>query len=90
MQQYVVRPDDTLYLIAKEFKIPLAQLISANPQITNPNMLRVGQTIMIPDLIPIPNQLMVMEANAEEIIEDIYARDMQSVRNKIEVIKMNM
>lgn len=90
MQQYVVRPDDTLFLIAKEFNVPLAQLISANPHITNPNMIRPGQTIIIPDLIPIPNQLLTIETNAEEIIEDIYARDLQSVRNKIEVIKMNM
>jgi LysM repeat protein len=90
MQQYIVRPNDTLFLIAKEFNVPLAQLINANPHITNPNVIRPGQTIIIPDLIPIPNQLLVIETNAEEIIDDLYARDIQTVRNKIEVIKMNM
>ncbi|MDD4564917.1 MAG: LysM domain-containing protein [Eubacteriales bacterium] len=90
MQQYVVRPNDTLFIIAREFNVPLAQLISANPHITNPNAIRPGQTIIIPDLIPIPEQLLVMETNAEEIIDDLYARDLQSVRNKIEIIKRNM
>jgi LysM repeat protein len=90
MQQYIVRPNDTLFLIAKEFNVPLAQLINANSHITNPNVIRPGQTIIIPDLIPIPNQLLVIETNAEEIIDDLYARDIQTVRNKIEVIKMNM
>lgn len=90
MQQYVVRPSDTLFQIAKEFNVPLAQLISANPHITNPNVIRPGQTIIIPDLIPIPEQLLAIETNAEEIIDDLYARDLQSVRNKIKVIKKDM
>lgn len=90
MQQYVVRPSDTLFQIAKEFNVPLVQLISANPHITNPNVIRPGQTIIIPDLIPIPEQLLAIETNAEEIIDDLYARDLQSVRNKIKVIKEDM
>ena len=90
MQQYIVRPNDTLFLIAREFKVPLEQLISANPQITNPDMIHVGQTIIIPDLMPIPNELLSIETDAEDIIENIYAGDWQSVRTRTDNIKTNM
>ncbi|MGP4071882.1 M14 family zinc carboxypeptidase [Piscibacillus sp. B03] len=43
----VIQPGMTYYRIANTFKIPLSQLINANPY-TNPNMLRIGQVINIP------------------------------------------
>lgn len=47
VEPYEVRPGDTLYSIAKRFGVPLADLIEWN-QITNPALLRAGETIEIP------------------------------------------
>ena len=46
---YVIRPGDTLYTIAQRFNTTLNALLAANPQITNPNLIVVGQTINIPE-----------------------------------------
>ena len=49
---YIVKKDDTLYLIARNYGISLNSLIAANPEITNPNYIKVGQTINIPNSKP--------------------------------------
>ena len=46
---YKVKPGDTLSKIAKRNGISLAQLLKANPQITNPDRIRVGQLVNLPD-----------------------------------------
>ena len=46
---YTVRAGDTLYNIARRYNIPMQMLIDYNPQITNPNMISIGQEINIPD-----------------------------------------
>jgi LysM repeat protein len=90
MQQYVVKPNDTLYLIAKEFSIPLGQLIRANPQITNPDLIYEGQTIIIPDFLPVPDQIDTLESNAVDIIDDIYMSDWPSADSRVNVIRTTM
>ena len=45
---YVVKRGDTLYAIATRHHLTLKALLAANPQITNPNVLKVGQRIVIP------------------------------------------
>ena len=45
---YTVRPGESLFLIARKFNVTLASLQRANPQITNPAQLAVGQVINIP------------------------------------------
>ena len=45
---YVVTFGDSLYKISKMYGVSLRELITANPQITNPNMISVGQVINIP------------------------------------------
>jgi murein DD-endopeptidase MepM/ murein hydrolase activator NlpD len=47
--RYKVKPGDTLSKIAKRNGISLAQLLKANPQITNPNRIKVGQLVNLPD-----------------------------------------
>jgi LysM repeat protein len=44
---YKVVKGDTLSAIAKRYGITLAQLKKLNPQITNPNLIRVGQVVNI-------------------------------------------
>jgi LysM repeat protein len=47
-QLYRVRSGDTLLSIAQRFGLTLGQLMAANPSITDPNRIRVGQVIVIP------------------------------------------
>lgn len=47
-QFYVVRPGDTLNSIARRFGVSVAEILDANPSITNPNILFVNQRICIP------------------------------------------
>ena len=45
---YVVRPGDTMRIIALRLGIPLGDLIAANPQIWNPALIYAGQVICLP------------------------------------------
>jgi LysM repeat protein len=47
MLEYILQSGNTLSGIARKFGIPLSALIAAN-QITDPNQLKVGQTLRIP------------------------------------------
>lgn len=46
--KYIVVAGDTMYKIAERFNISLSSLIKANPQITNPNIIEIGEVINIP------------------------------------------
>src|SRR5215213_4836698 len=46
---YKIKPGYTLSKIAKRNGISLAQLLKANPQITNPDKIQVGQVVNLPD-----------------------------------------
>lgn len=45
---YTVRPGDTLSKIAAANRVTVQMILDINPQITDPNVLQVGQVIMIP------------------------------------------
>lgn len=45
---YKVVSGDTLWKISVKHQVGVSELIKANPQISNPNNIRVGQTINIP------------------------------------------
>ena len=49
MQRYKIQPNDNLLNIAERSGTTLSQLISANPQISNPDMIYIGEKIDIPD-----------------------------------------
>lgn len=45
---YVVRPGDTLWQISHQFGTTVNAIVAANPAITNPNLIYVGQVIEVP------------------------------------------
>ena len=47
-QVYTVRRGDTLSLIAQRYNTTVMDIMRANPQITNPNLIIVGQQICVP------------------------------------------
>lgn len=47
---HTVKSGETLALIASNYRINYQRLLSANPGISNPNMIFVGQKIVIPGL----------------------------------------
>lgn len=49
-EEYLIRSGDTLSAISREFGIPIAELMKANPQITNPNLIFAGQKLVLPGL----------------------------------------
>jgi morphogenetic protein associated with SpoVID len=48
--KHVVVQGDTLWKLSKQWGIPLATMIKANPQLKNPNVLLTGETVLIPKL----------------------------------------
>lgn len=50
---HVVQPGDSMWKIAVRYEIGLSELIKANPHITNPAIIYVGQRITIPEAAPL-------------------------------------
>ncbi|BFH61194.1 LysM peptidoglycan-binding domain-containing protein [Paenibacillus azoreducens] len=48
MKIHIVKSGDTLYELSKKYGIPLQKIIDANPQISDPNQLQIGQKVKIP------------------------------------------
>lgn len=57
MKMHEVKPGDTLSKIAAKYGVTLADLLTANQQISNPDLIMVGQLIKVPDIINIPPPL---------------------------------
>lgn len=51
---YIVVAGDTLWAIARMYRVSLPKLIAANPQITNPNLIYPGDRVAIPQPTPPP------------------------------------
>ena len=45
---YIVQPGDTFYGIARRFGVPINKLITANPDVVNPDFIQAGTPICIP------------------------------------------
>lgn len=45
---YTVKPGDTLSKIARRYNLTVRDIVSANPQISDPDKITVGQVICIP------------------------------------------
>ncbi|KUO64300.1 MAG: peptidoglycan-binding protein [Gracilibacter sp. BRH_c7a] len=53
-QLYSVRPTHTLFSIARKFGVTVEEILDANPQIVNRDIIFVGQVICIPTRAPKP------------------------------------
>jgi peptidoglycan endopeptidase LytE len=51
---YVVKAGDTLSKIAKQFNTTVDALLKMNPEISNPNFIKVGQTIRLSESVSAP------------------------------------
>ncbi|MDN5325921.1 MAG: hypothetical protein PWP41_617 [Moorella sp. (in: firmicutes)] len=51
---YTVQSGDTMFSIARRFGISLNDLIAANPQVRDPNLIFPGQVLCIPRMAPVP------------------------------------
>ena len=49
---HVVKRGDTLSGISQEYKVSMEVILGANPQVTNPNDLRIGERLVIPNVLP--------------------------------------
>jgi spore coat assembly protein SafA len=49
-QVYTVQPGDSLWKIAVRYQVGISELIQANPQFKNPNLIYPGEKVNIPDL----------------------------------------
>lgn len=60
---YVVQPGDTLFKLANQFGTTVEEIVKLN-KITNPNLIQVGQVLVIPGInSPIPQQKLVYRGN---------------------------
>lgn len=50
---YTVRSGDSMWKIAVKYEVGLKELITANPQISNPALIYVGQKVNIPSAAPL-------------------------------------
>jgi LysM repeat protein len=49
---YTIKRGDTLSGISQKFQVSIDAIIGANPEVTDPNNLRIGQRLTIPSVIP--------------------------------------
>lgn len=48
MKIHIVKQGDSLYALSQKYGVPLQKLIEANPQLSNPNVLTIGDKVKIP------------------------------------------
>jgi LysM repeat protein len=49
---HIVKGGDTLSEISQKYKVSMEVILGANPQVTNPNALRIGERLVIPNVLP--------------------------------------
>ncbi len=68
---YTIQPGDTLSVVARKTGFSLGQILNANPSLTNPNLIFVGQVINLPGSsasLPAPAPVAPV-SNAAEVVQ---------------------
>lgn len=68
MKTYKVKKGDTLSAIAAAFGVTIAAIRAENPQVKNPNVIHVGDTLKIPD-------------TAADTLKEAFEAVMQDIKN---------
>ncbi|WNS43608.1 LysM peptidoglycan-binding domain-containing protein [Paenibacillus sp. MMS20-IR301] len=56
MKIHIVKQGDSLFALSQKYGVPLQKIIEANPQISNPDVLAVGDKVKIPAApVPVPD-----------------------------------
>lgn len=63
--KYTVQPGDTLYIISQKLNTTISAILEVNPQITNPNILNIGQVLNVPSSQKAP----VNQVTGQDIID---------------------
>ena len=86
----IIKPGDTLYKLALTYHVSITNILKANPSV-DPNYLRVGQRICIPQTIPSNNSeiiaamrsdidMLKAESSAQTIDEENYGNSTETTR----------
>lgn len=73
-----VREGDTLFRLSMKYGVSLEAILDANPQITDPDTLVVGQVVCIPRLGESMLEILNALLTAEKVETALYARGLQS------------
>ena len=46
---HTVAPGDTMWKLAVKYRVGTSEIIAANPQVANPNLIYPGQVVKLPD-----------------------------------------
>lgn len=64
---YTVQRNDTMFLVARRFGVPLNALVQANPQVEAPNRIVVGQKLCIPTVLRVPPAVTRVPVEPEDV-----------------------
>ena len=77
---HTVARGDTMWKLAVKYQVGTSEIISANPQVTNPNLIYPGQVLTIPQL---DSSVASFEAEVVRLVNDI------RVENGLQPLKAN-
>lgn len=81
---YIVQAGDTMWGIARRFGTTLAELVAANPQISDPNLIYVGQEIFLPTSSPAPAPPPSNSEEGRESLAYLYAGNSAAYKKMVE------
>ena len=77
---YVVKPGDSIGLIAKRFKVPAKDIMSLN-KITNANKIRIGQKLTLPGYVDLSAPAPAKTAKAKKAVKVALSGDAYVVKS---------
>src|SRR5690606_10743556 len=75
---YQIRPGDTLFRLAGAFGVSVEEILAANPQVTDPDVLSEGQVICIPGPVDSVKEILDTLLTAEKVETALYAKGLVS------------